>query len=218
LPQEKEVRQPDQFLLAGRWFEENERYVCMIPTEMADLLDLTLDDAGTAEILLFGKPFKVIGIFDASSMEAITDLDGEPLTPVDYTATGRDLLTELAMMDYEEEPVQMARFEHLPAANLILAPQEYVNDLGGTLRSVAVRFPADDETVGIRLDRFMQRLGVPVVAAIDGEVSVFSAMSLSSLSGLGNLFIPLVVAALIILNTMMTPCTNGSARSECTAP
>ena len=54
-----------------------------------------------------------------------------------------------------------------------------------------------------RLDRFMQRLGIPVVASVGGEVAVHSAMSLSSLSGLGNLFIPMVVAALIILNTMM---------------
>ena len=105
-------------------------------------------------------------------------------------------------MDYDQEPVEMARFEHLPATNLILAPQAYVDDLGGTLRSVAVRFPTE-EAAGYRLERFMQRLGIPVVAAVDGEVAVYSAMALSSLSGLGNLFIPMVVAALIILNTMM---------------
>ena len=225
MPDERVVSGLDRALVSGRWFEGDERDVCIIPTEMARLLGLPEGDLGMPEgdlgmpdgdgvlgmpegagvpreIHIFGKPFTVIGVFDSAVMDRISDLDGEPLTPVDYTATGRDLLTELALMDYEEEPVEMVRFEHLPAANLILAPQAYVNDLGGSLRSVAVRFPTD-EAAGIRLDRFMQRLGIPVVAAVGGEVAVYSAMSLSSLSGLGNLFIPMVVAALIILNTMM---------------
>ena len=220
MPDERVVSGLDRALVSGRWFEGDERDVCIIPTEMARLLGMpegaggpgtvegaggpgTVEGAGgPREIRIFGKPFTVIGVFDSAVMDRITDLDGEPLTPVDYTATGRDLLTEIALMDYEEEPVEMVRFEHLPAANLILAPQAYVNDLGGSLRSVAVRFPTD-EAAGVRLDRFMQRLGIPVVASVDGEVAVHSAMSLSSLSGLGNLFIPMVVAALIILNTMM---------------
>ena len=163
---------------------------------------MTGDEIVGSEVLVFGQPFEVIGVFDAADLERITDLDGEPLTPVDYTATGQDLLTELALMDYDEEPVDMAAFEHLPAANILLTPQAYVNDLGGTLRSVAVRFPTD-EAAANRIERFMQRLGIPVVASVDGEVAVYSAMALSSLSGLGNLFIPMVVAALIILNTMM---------------
>ncbi|MYA77949.1 MAG: ABC transporter permease, partial [Gemmatimonadetes bacterium] len=211
MPDERVVSGLDRALVSGRWFEGDEREVCIIPTEMAELLGMAEGADGTVmaavadgprEIHIFGKPFTVIGIFDSAVMDRITDLDGEPLTPVDYTATGRDLLTEIALMDYEEEPVEMVRFEHLPAANLILAPQAYVNDLGGSLRSVAVRFPTDDAAEA-RLDRFMQRLGIPVVASVGGEVAVHSAMSLSSLSGLGNLFIPMVVAALIILNTMM---------------
>ena len=202
LPGEGEVSGLDRALTSGRWFSADETEVCIIPTQMAELLGMTEEDTGRSEILIFGKPYRVIGMFDAAVMEGITDLDGEPLTPVDYTATGHDLLTELALMDYDEEPVQMARFEHMPAANLILAPQAFVNDLGGTLRSVAVRFPTDEAALD-RIERFMQRLGIPVVAAVGGEVAVYSAMSLSSLSGLGNLFIPMVVAALIILNTMM---------------
>lgn len=202
MPDERVVSGLDRALVSGRWFEGDERNVCIIPTEMARLLGMEEGVNSPREIRIFGKPFTVIGVFDSAVMDRITDLDGEPLTPVDYTATGRDLLTEIALMDYEEEPVEMVRFEHLPAANLILAPQAYVNDLGGSLRSVAVRFPSD-EAVEARLDRFMQRLGIPVVASVGGEVAVHSAMSLSSLSGLGNLFIPMVVAALIILNTMM---------------
>lgn len=199
---EREVTHIDQALIAGRWFEPEERDVIMVPTEMADLLNIGIDDIGRTEIRIFGQPFRVIGLFDEQAFGQILDLDGEPLTPVDFTAVGQELLTQLASKDYEEEPVDIVQFEHLQAANMILAPQSYVNDLGGTLRSVAVRFPSDTQAAE-RIERFMQRLGIPVIASVNDEVAVYSALALSSLSGVGNLFIPLVVAALIILNTMM---------------
>ncbi len=202
LPEERDVTHIDQALITGRWFEPQERDVCMIPTEMAEILDITSADIGQIDIYIFGQPFKVIGLFDEQVFGTIMDLDGEPLTPVDFTAAGQDLLTQLAAKDYGEEPVDMVQFDHLQAANMILAPQSYVNDLGGSLRSVAVRFPSD-AMADARIERFMQRLGIPVVASVRGEVAVYSAMALSSLSGVGNLFIPLVIAALIILNTMM---------------
>jgi hypothetical protein len=201
-PEEHTVTGVDRTLVAGRWLGPGERNVCLIPTDMADLLGIHREDAGAAAISLFGEPFTVVGLFDPRAFDRIEDLDGEPLTPVDYTATGQDLLTQLARKNYEEEPVDVVRFEHHLAAGMIIAPQSYVNDLGGTLRSVAVRFPTDD-IAQERIDRFMARLGIPVVASIGGEVAVYSALALSSLSGLGNLFIPLLVAALIILNTMM---------------
>jgi len=201
-PEERDVTHIDRALITGRWFEPKERDVCMIPTEMAELLQITPAEIGQAEIFIFGKPFKVIGLFDAQLFGTIMDLDGEPLTPVDFTAVGQELLTQLAAQNHEEEPVDIVQFDHLQAANMILAPQDYVDDLGGTLRSVAIRFPSDT-IAEERIERFMQRLGIPVVASVGGEVAVYSAMALSSLSGVGNLFIPLVVAALIILNTMM---------------
>lgn len=202
LPEEKAVTGVDSSLLAGRWFEGAERNVCLIPTDMADLLGIVKEDIGTVEIRIFGEAFRVIGLFDPIAFDKIRDLDGEPLTPVDFTATGQDRLTQMAGKNYREEPVDLAQFEHLLAANLIITPQRYVNDLGGTLRSVAVRFPSD-ATAKDRIERFLARLGIPIVASIGGEVAVYSAIALSSLSGLGNLFIPLLVAALIILNTMM---------------
>ena len=199
VPEESNVSGLDRALVSGRWFKIGERDVCMIPKEMADLLDMSKDDS---EIFIFGKPHRVIGIFDSNFLQNITDLDGAPLTPIDYSATGQDRLRKFANSNYEDDPVEMARFEHIPAENLILAPQAYVNDLGGVLRSVAVRFPSD---IGVRsrIENFMYRLGIPVVAAINQEVVVYSAMTLSSLSGLSNLFIPMVIAFLIILNTMM---------------
>ena len=201
-PEEREVTHVDRALLTGRWFEPNELDVCLIPNEMAELLDIQPDEIGKVTVQIFGQPFTVIGLFDAQAFDQLKDLDDEPLTPVDFTLTGQEMLTQLARKDYAEEPVDIVQFDHILAANLIIAPQAYVNDIGGPLRSVAVQFPSDD-MARERLNRFMPRLGIPVIGSIDGEVAVYSALGLSSLSGLGNLFIPMLVAAMIILNTMM---------------
>lgn len=201
-PEEPAVTGADRTLLKGRWFEPEERDVCLIPADMAELLDIRPEETGVVRIRVFGQMFTVIGLFDPRAFDRLYDLDGEPLTPVDYTAVGQELLTQMARTDYEDKPVDVVAFEHLPARNMLIMPQEYVNDLGGTLRSVAVRFPSDD-VARERLNRFMARLGITVVGSIGGEVAVYSALSLSALSGLGNLFVPMLVAAMIILNTMM---------------
>ena len=200
--EETEITGPDQTLIAGRWMEPGELNVCLLPTDMADLLEISGSQVGQAEVRIFGQTFRVIGLYDPLAFDQVKDLDGEPITPVDFTATGAELLTELARKDYEKEPVDFVDFDHILAAQMIVVPQAYVNDIGGPLRSVAVKFPAGAPAQD-RLDRFMVRLGIPVVASVDDEVAVYSALALSSLSGLGNLFIPMLVAAMIILNTMM---------------
>ncbi|MBM3262025.1 MAG: M28 family peptidase [candidate division Zixibacteria bacterium] len=201
-PQETSVSGLDGTLLAGRWFRPGERAVCILPADLAELLSIRREDVEATDVHIFGQPHRVIGLFDPATFENLRDLDGEPLTPVDFTATGQDLLTQLAQKNYDEEPLDMAEFKHQLAANTILAPQPVVDDLGGTLRSVAVRF-ASETSARTRIDRFLPRLGIPVIASVDGKVAVYSSIALSSLSGLGNMFIPLLVAALIILNTMM---------------
>lgn len=199
---ETEITRPEETLTVGRWLMDGEENVCLLPTDIAELLAITPDDVGRSDVMIFGQTFRVIGLFDPIAFDRINDLDGEPITPVDFTATGTELMTELARKDYEDEPMDFVDFDHILAAQMVIVPQEYVNDIGGPLRSVAVKFPPQAPAQE-RLDRFMARLGIPVVASIDGKVAVYSAMALSSLSGLGNLFIPMLVAAMIILNTMM---------------
>ena len=76
------------------------------------------------------------------------------------------------------------------------------------LQSVAVRF---DEGVDEReqIEELLSRLAVTVFAGIMEEgdeyihVSIYSSLGTTGLSGMANLFIPILIAALIVLNTMM---------------
>lgn len=202
--EEPRITGVDRALTAGRWFEKDEYGVCVISSEAADRLGIDAAQVGRAKIHILGQPFTVIALFDARRFEHTLDLDGEPLTPVDFDVTSRDLQTQLARRQevYDNRPVETPVFVHQPTANLIVVPYEYVNDIGGTLRSVSVRFP-DYEGIAERLDRFMPRLGIPVTGNADGRVAVYSALGLSSFSGVGHIAVPLLIAGLIVMNTML---------------
>ena len=112
-------------------------------------------------------------------------------------------------MDVQENPDEAAKapiqaFTHMEASNVMFVPYAYAMNVGGTLRSIALsRF--DEFVPSIR--KFMQRVALNIfVAQGRGEaakVEVLSSIQTTSFSGLGNLFVPILIAALIVLNTML---------------
>ena len=53
------------------------------------------------------------------------------------------------------------------------------------------------------IEEFMARVSLTMFVGKGDGVTVYSSIGSTSLSGLGNLFIPILIAALIVLNTMM---------------
>ena len=53
------------------------------------------------------------------------------------------------------------------------------------------------------IEDFMSRVSLTMFVSHQDHVVVYSSIGSTSISGLGNLFIPIVIAALIVLNTMM---------------
>ena len=69
--------------MSGRWFEPGEEFVCLLPNDLAELVGIFPEDAGTAKIEMQGQIFTVIGILDSEMFNKFKDLDDEKLTPVD---------------------------------------------------------------------------------------------------------------------------------------
>jgi hypothetical protein len=219
-PQEAEVTGLDRALIAGRWFEAGDEKVCMLSDQMitADKLNIDLDRvaAGKARIRVFGEMFTVIGVLDSKLMEDLKDLDDEMITPADFAGTSG--LTVLEMVEEEsrardgltETKATVDPFVHLAPANVLVMPYHVLRNVGSgnPLQSVAVRF---DEGVDerARIEELLSRLAVTLFAGIKEEgderveVSVYSSLGVTGFSGLANLFIPILIAALIVLNTMM---------------
>jgi ABC-type antimicrobial peptide transport system permease subunit len=83
--QEIEVINISSMLVAGRWFEPSDRFSCILNEYQAEILNISLsnltDKAQNIEIE--GINFTVIGIVK-NDFEYVSDLDGEPITPLKF--------------------------------------------------------------------------------------------------------------------------------------
>jgi len=221
---------PQTFLHpGGRWFQDSDRYVCILPDDVAARVGITpealdgVPDEKKPRILMLGHQFTVIGLLDSEAFNKYKDLDDEKLTPVDTQQ-------EAARMQQEQNPDEAARspieaFTHIEASNTLFIPYHLARDIGGTLNSIALSVykPGKVQTgqgaTEIRplptqpfkqfaqhIRRFMQRVALNIFitqgTGDDARVRVWSSIQTTSFSGIGNLFVPILIAALIVLNTM----------------
>jgi len=217
-PEESGVTGLDRALIAGRWFEEGDEKVCILPSDMVvpAYLDIDLTEMGKAQIRVFGELFTVIGVLDSKRMKDLKDLDDEIMTPADFAVTGGQAVQEMAEEEQREKQgledtkVVIKPFVHLEPANVLIIPYHTLRNIGSgnPLQSVAIRF---DEGVNERaeIEEFLSRLAVTLFAGIKEQgdeyikVSIYSSLGMTSFSGMGNLFVPILIASLIVLNTMM---------------
>jgi hypothetical protein len=207
-PEETQISRADRFLMSGRWFEPGEQNVCILPNDLAELVGIFPEDVNKAKIEMLGSEFTVIGILDSEAFNKYKDLDDEKLTPVDTVKEKDDLADAQDQDPRVVAAAPIETFTHLESTNVMLLPYDYVRDIGGTLNSVAIS-NFRDEHGNIKADfvpdieEFMTRVSLTMFVGSKDKVTVYSSIGSTSLSGLGTLFIPVLIAALIVLNTMM---------------
>ena len=222
---------PQTFLLpGGRWFVPGDRYVCILPDDVAARVGIRpaalegKPDAEKPRILMLGREFTVIGLLNSETFNKYKDLDDEKLTPVDTQQEGARMVVEENPDEAAKAPIQA--FTHLESSNSMLIPYDLARDIGGTLNSIALSVwrepsapgggdPGDGKPVASKpfaefsqdIRRFMQRVALNIFithgAGEDARVRVWSSIQTTSFGGVGNLFVPILIAALIVLNTMM---------------
>ncbi|MBW3635987.1 MAG: ABC transporter permease, partial [Armatimonadetes bacterium] len=179
-------------------------------------LGLTLENAVGATVQVAGKPLKVIGIFDdrqwygRQGSENLRDIDNEEFTPVDYSNDAtRQNQTANANAAAQGDEVQVQRYEHMQANALLLVPYQTALNMGATTRSVAVGISNPREAQG-ELNDLMQRAALGIFGATPdadngGKLTarLYSSVEATSYEGFASLAIPIIIAALIIANTML---------------
>ena len=210
----------DRYLQYGRWYHPDDEaewptqwpYACVLPKGMADLLGITEADMGKATVSVYGASFTVTGVLGIGFKD-LQDNDGEELTPVDYQlmqqqeARGGGAGGQNQAMEGELE-----KYIHLPPDAVAILPYDVVMNQGGTLRSVAVNMEAQpgDPTIFSAADKLdlimaplMNRIALDFFVGKDRDTYLYSSIGMTSFSGMGNLFIPILIASLIVLNTML---------------
>ena len=207
----------DRYLQYGKWFDPADAnewptewpYAIVLPKGMAELLKITESDMGKATVSVYGADFTVVGVLGIGFKD-LTDNDGEELTPVDYQlmqqqrsrgATGDETLEG-----------ELQKYLHLTPDSVAILPYQVVMNQGGTLRSVAVNMePQEDDPkllgaidkLDLIMAPLMNRIALDFFVGRDKDTYLYSSIGMTSFSGMGNLFVPILIAALIVLNTML---------------
>jgi len=195
---ERYVTKPQQMLKWGRWFAPDERYACIIPSAVAQMFNIRPEDVGKAKVQFAGMTLNLVGVLDTYRFRRLTDLDKEPLTPVDFIQMAK-------MQRSGQQQGQQAGFQeylHLSPDDAIFIPYDLSLNLGGKVQSVAIDFVTAEEVHRV-LKELMPRLGYNLYAGMNGEIRRFSSISATSVTGLVDLLFPIAIAALIVLNTML---------------
>lgn len=204
-PQEAQVSRPQVALLpGGRWFEEGETLAAIIPEAMAEKLKISTADAeaGAKSISVFGVQLRVIGIMSSSRFKKIEDLDGEMVTPVDYLLMQEQQQQQQQQAGQKMSEDELREYIHLAPDSCFIVPYSFLIDQGGQLRSVAIRI-MDPTKVQVNLDELMSRIELNLYGGMNGTTFLCSAVSQTGFKNVQELVIPILIAAMICLNTML---------------
>ena len=154
---------------------------------------------------IFGEEIKVIGVLDSFQLERFKDLDGGKITPVDFTELGQkqreDIQRERTMRMGKGEK-QIKSFAHLSAANVPIVPYEFVRNNNGTLQSIAIKFNPGVDIIE-KVEDFLSMVSLTIFVGKEGKTWAYTSMGSTSFRGMTNLLVPILLASMIVLNTML---------------
>ncbi len=161
--------------------------------EKAELADRFIGQ----RVNMLGREFEVIGVFDWARMNDMVDIDGERLTPFDPVEMEKKFQEEGT-----PDPDSVQRYIHQSFRDVAITHERVLGNLGGDLRSVAIR-PNDPSRLDDMLENLVRRLDYILFANLDGIPTLLSSRNATRISELWNLLVLLVIAGLIVFNTML---------------
>ncbi len=173
-------------------------------------------------VSLSGSWYEVVGILPDEDLAApaegsdrgFRDLDGEAILPVDYSQLKPEVLNLVREMMSQRFRLGrgglaslVQEYQHYTAPEAMLVPYAQCIRLGGTTRSVAIAIGSAEQTETL-VAQYMERLAVSLYATSPGpdgapRVHLLSSIGSKSLDGMETLIVPILIAALIVLNTML---------------
>ncbi len=204
-PEEAMITHPQDALRdGGRWFTPDDTLACIVPQEMAEKLGIMDTDVGNVFVSVFGTRLRVIGIVDSDRFKRIEDLDGEQITPVDYLLMQEQQAQRQSMQAGDEQMSEdeLREYIHLTPDAVLMVPYNFVLNAGGDLRSVAIGI-SDEQTVLTHLDSLMKRVELNLYAGVGDDTYLCSSVGATGVQGAGDVIIVVLIAALIVLNTML---------------
>ena len=194
----------DRVLVGGRWFQEGERQALLLSEKAARALGID-PRAPSGQVLMWGEPFEVVGVFSGPALMSRPDLDGEPLTPVVFPEEASQAMTEVemeAIESGEEAQAFQSRYTHVPADLTVIMPYQTLLAAGGQLKGAAVR-PGPGQEARAMAEDLVDRFRLTIFLGEPDGTFLYQASDTLSYSGVPNVIVPLLIAVFIVLNTMI---------------
>jgi hypothetical protein len=200
-----EVIGPEKFAR----LEGGERDVIYLSASTA--AELNVAEGG--HVRLGGIDLQVAGVYDGDAFDRqVTMLSGEPVTPLKYSSGGVDsggqqlddsTADALDLNGGASAAEASSVYEHLSGRDVAIVPADVCRRLrNATLRAVDFRLK-DQAQVQAVSEELTRRYALATFAGYDDGVRLVAAGNLASVSGAAQVVVPLLIAAMIIFNTMM---------------
>ena len=201
------LRDSIKMLTTNGWFTTEQAaltqapYPVIIPDDVAEQLGIFPDDvnAGPVPVKLSGVEFYIWGIFKSSEFAGVTDVDGENLIPFDIEGISTPLLSNDYVLAEDTDPrvqpsdLVFALVNQLPCADdKMQRIVSAVVDMGNAPYSAA----------RAEINAYLIQTGRDCNYGLDGTSFNGRRARARSMAGMADLIIPLIIAALTVLNTM----------------
>ena len=196
-----------RLLATNGWFTAEQSFKTegphpvIISDDTAEQLGIFVDDVnkGPVPVLINGGKYYVWNIFDSSELMNVVDVDGENLLPFDIEGiTNPQMVNRMALAEDTDPRVQPTDIMFglhnkipLPDATARRATSVVV-DMG----------KAPYQTVRSEINAYLIQTGRDCCYGLDGTAFNGRRARTRSMAGLADLLIPLIIAALTVLNTM----------------
>jgi len=180
----------------------------IIPDTLAERLNIEPQrvDRERVDVVIGGQRFVVHSIFDSDTLGGLTDLDGVSLLPFDIEAMRDFKLVDgqvVAEPPYVEVPAQEVVLMRDPGAlQLPFGAGFRTTSVAVWLRDAETGAPLPFRDARETIESFLEQSGQAMYYGLDGIAYRGQRARQTSIAGLVDIIIPLIIAAMAVLNTM----------------
>jgi len=205
-------------LVAGRYFSSDGAREIILPATAASGLGLSVDDVGEARLHFLGETLTLVGLVDDGRYRLMRDLNPFlPLMP--FEQSGRATTTADSSRDPSGEEERAG--EPVASSALAIIPGGLARDLGARPFTVSIRLKetvaAEPGMLWGEVSRLLTATRARVYVgsrepfqmsaadqrAVNQGVYYVGSSFRTSIGGLSRLVVPLIIAGLLVFNTML---------------
>lgn len=210
-------------LVSGRFFSSDHAAEIVLCSSAAEVLGIDPQAPGEATVTLLDRKLKVVGILDDSQFRTLKDINGAPLVPIKRVVKEQGALGVNMHAVLKRESGEQAgqgdddTFFYMDTSALLIVPVNLARQMGAKPYSVSVKLKRDepiwpyiDLILIVTKAKFFVSSLVSFSIGSDQQSSSIApgiyyvgSNYKTSIGGLSKLLIPLLIAATIILNTML---------------